>query len=98
MTYFPFDNVYPVPLMSTSRLQRVSDEQSLNYAVGYLQKDRVRFLLENKDKRSLNDYVLQIFNMGYVSSNYEYRDNKQAFRDIDELLVKAGYKKERVFL
>lgn len=85
-TFFPFDDFYPVPLMSNYDLVKVKDDDVFIYALMYLQCDRMINLLQSHQKPKTWGNILTYFKNGSMPSNYLKRNNLEAYNYMSKIL------------
>jgi len=87
--FFPFDNVYPVLLMSQRDVEKISEENEYVFALCYLQCARMIDLFENKkDKKPGFGDMLKYFLDGSMPSNYLIVHNRKGYSDMKQILKK----------
>ena len=95
--YFPFDDIYPVPLMTTYDIERTSNDMKLTMALCYLQYPRVENLLnttKETDKIELSRDMFERFKSGHLPSNYviAYDRNRECYINIFRLIMNNMHK------
>jgi hypothetical protein len=89
--FFPFDNIYPVPLMNLYNIQKISEENQYAMALCYLQCARVNDLLTNRTNKEDKDIfgkMLEYFLDGSMPSNYLIENNQEAYEEMKNILIK----------
>jgi hypothetical protein len=98
--FFPYHDLYYTPQMSSSKLNKYTDIQRLTRAIEYLQVDRVKQLLEEREiLEKLSDYLYGYEGYkqtpiialcgGNIGDNYMYclSDNSEKYHNILMLLI-----------
>ena len=88
--FFPFDDYYPVPLMTSYDIHKVSGNDRYVYALLYLQIPRMKDLLENNDTKPRFGDDLRYFIEGCLPSNYLRSSNKKVYAEMLSLLKEHG--------
>lgn len=88
--FFPFDNFYPIPLMSTNDLVKVDDKRQYVMALCYLQCKRMANLLESGKFEEFDKFreMVASFLQGSMPSNYSVRHNYRAYFEMSLILCK----------
>lgn len=89
--FFPFDNFYPIPLMTSSTIRHVTNKrEQLTLALCYLQYNVLKKLLEEYKVKGeiieFSDNMLYYFQKGSMPSNYLKSKNRAAYQEIAQLL------------
>ena len=99
LVFFPCNDFYPVPLMSTSELRKVISDDRFIYALCYLQCKRMKHLIsEIKKEEGQSEIILKkklgsmlnYFTLGSMPSNYLKKNNQNAYNEMKKILFQAG--------
>lgn len=87
--YFPFDDYYPVPMITSAPIRKCKGDMRYKLAIIYLQAGRLRDLFESNpgylpDINKEIDYLTE----SCMPSNYMLIDNISGYAEISEVLLK----------
>lgn len=80
--FFPFDDIYPVPLFRSAPMQCVSGTDRIAYALGYAQPDRLKNLFETLSQEDIDSYF---------ETEYEKAISGHMFYDNCSMVEGNGY-------
>lgn len=84
--FFPFDDYYPVPLMTSHDIRRVEGNERFIHALCYLQCERMKDLLQNEETPPILGHMLTYFREGSMPSNYLKSYNQEAYAEMETIL------------